>query len=93
MIVISCTGELDIATAPEVDRRIADALAAGVRRLVVDLRGLTFMDSTGLVLLARWNLGARQDGFDLSLIQGDARIRRLFTLTGLERHFIFEPDG
>jgi anti-sigma B factor antagonist len=55
----------------------------------VDLRGLTFMDSTGITLLTRWNNFANQDGFDLALVQGEDRIARLFALTGLREYFTF----
>ncbi len=85
-------GELDMATAPELEACFRDAHEAGFRRLVVDLRGLDFMDSTGLTLLTRWTLGADRDGYEFAVIQGDDRIRRLFDLTGLNQHFTF-VDG
>ena len=66
--------------------------ADGARRVVVDLRGLEFMDSTGLTLLARWSLGAERDGYAFALIAGSERIQRLFELTGLADRFTFD-DG
>jgi anti-anti-sigma factor len=86
-------GELDMATAPELERTLQDALDAGCRRIVVDLRELAFMDSTGLVVLARWDLGSRMDGYDLAVIPGRAPIQRLFTITGLDRQFTFDEAG
>jgi anti-sigma B factor antagonist len=86
-------GELDMATAPKLERTLADALDAGCKRILVDLRELAFMDSTGLVVLARWDLGARLDGYDLALIPGPAQIQRLFTISGLDRQFTFEEPG
>ena len=59
---------------------------------MVDLRGLDFMDSTGLTLLTRWSLGAERDGYAFALIAGSERIQRLFELTGLLDHFTF-VDG
>lgn len=82
-------GDLDMSTAGEVDTALREALDGGAKRLVVDLRGLHFMDSTGLTLLTRWNNASRRDGFDLELIEGDERIQRLFTLTGLHEYFTF----
>jgi anti-anti-sigma factor len=86
-------GELDMATAPEVERALEDALGSGCSRIVVDLRELSFMDSTGLVVLARWELGSRMDGYDLAVIPGRAPIQRLFTITGLDTQFTFEEPG
>jgi anti-sigma B factor antagonist len=85
-------GELDMASAPALEDRLRAALTDGARRLVIDLRELEFMDSTGLTLLARWSLGAQRDGYELELVQGDERIRRLFELTGMVSHFRF-VDG
>ena len=90
---IELAGELDIATVPEVERALEDALSAGCRRLVVDLRNLAFMDSSGLVLLTRWDLGARRDGYDLALIRGGEPIDRLFKLAGLDDQFAFDEPG
>jgi anti-sigma B factor antagonist len=85
-------GELDMASVPALEDRLQAALEDGARRVVVDLRELEFMDSTGLTLLARWSLGAERDGYDLALVHGDERIRRLFELTGMISHFRF-VDG
>jgi anti-sigma B factor antagonist len=85
-------GELDMATVPQLEAGLREANERGFRRLVVDLRGLEFMDSTGLTMLTRWTLGARNDGYEFAVIPGDARIRRLFELTRLSPHFTF-VDG
>jgi anti-sigma B factor antagonist len=79
-------------TVPELDSELARARGDGGRLVVLDLRGLTFMDSTGISLVARWNLEASRDGFDFALIQGDERVRRLFELTSLTEYFTF-MDG
>jgi anti-sigma B factor antagonist len=72
---------------------LRQALTAGCSRLVIDLRNLAFIDSTGLVLLTRWDLGAERDGYDMALIPGREPIHRLFRLTGLDRQFTFEEPG
>jgi anti-sigma B factor antagonist len=82
-------GDLDMRTVPELDERIGTAKAGGARLVVVDLRGLTFMDSTGLSLLTRWNLEARRDGFNFALVAGSDRVQRLFELTALHEYFTF----
>src|SRR4051794_37722952 len=82
-------GELDMRTVPELDDSLARARDGDGRCMVLDLRGLSFMDSTGISLVTRWNLEARRDGFDFTLVQGDERVRRLFEITGLTEYFTF----
>jgi anti-sigma B factor antagonist len=91
-IRIRPAGELDMSTAPVLEESLTDARATGHRVLVVDLRELEFMDSTGLTLLTRWSLGAERDGYELKLVAGSERIQRLFELTRLITHFQF-VDG
>jgi anti-sigma B factor antagonist len=85
------SGELDISTAPVLEEHLRQA-QANARHVVVDLRGLDFMDSTGLTLLARWSAGADLDGYSFAVVAGTERIQRLFTLTGLDGVLTFE-DG
>jgi anti-sigma B factor antagonist len=86
-------GELDMRSVPVLEEQLRRARdAGGPRRLVVDLRELEFMDSTGLTLLARWSRGADQDGYDLALIRGEDRVHRLFEITGMAAYFAF-VDG
>jgi anti-sigma B factor antagonist len=85
-------GELDMASVPKLERLLRQAHDDGYREMIVDLRGLEFMDSTGLSLLVRWSLCADRDGYDFALVAGDDKIHRLFELTGLTSHFTF-VDG
>ena len=83
------SGDLDMGTAPVLGDAIQGAVDGGARHVVVDLRGLEFMDSTGITLVARFNNEAQRDGFDFALIPGKARVMRLFELTGLAEYFTF----
>jgi anti-sigma B factor antagonist len=76
-------GELDLATVDELRGQLDELINAGFRRMIVDLRELKFIDSTGLALLVRYYRAAQHDGWQLSIIQGPPQIRRLFELTGL----------
>jgi anti-sigma B factor antagonist len=82
-------GDLDMSTVEDVEAALRSALDEGAKRLIVDLRGLQFMDSTGITLLTRFNNASQRDGFDLALVRGDERIERLFMLTGLHEYFTF----
>ena len=80
---IAPSGELDIASAPEFEQAIADATAEPGAGLVLDLRGLTFMDSTGLRALAQTNARADEAGFALSIYRGPRQIERVLEISGL----------
>jgi len=53
---------------------------------VLDLRGLTFMDSTGLRLVIRWHTAARDQGFQFAIVPGPDVVQRVFRLTGMDAH-------
>jgi anti-anti-sigma factor len=89
---LRCAGELDMASAPVLEDGLRHALERGARRLVVDLRDLEFMDSSGLTVLARWSLGARDDRYALALVPGPRPVQRLFEITGMAQHFTFEEE-
>jgi len=73
---------------PEI--RLDDTLIAdGVRHLVLDLRELEFIDSTGLRSVYRVDQLARQDGFNAAVVRGAPAVQRLFDLTGLADQLVF----
>jgi anti-anti-sigma factor len=80
---ISPTGELDIATTPSLEQAITEATSERGASLVLDLRELTFMDSTGLRTLAQTNARAESDGFSLSIVRGPRQIERVLEISGL----------
>ena len=75
-------GVLDIATVPVLERQLQEVREAGFRRLIVDLGGLSFMDSTGLKLALKWHAAARQHGFEISFVPGEPAVQRVFEITG-----------
>lgn len=80
---IAPAGELDIATTPSLEQAIADATSERGAALVLDLRDLTFMDSTGLRTLAQTNARAGDDGFTLSIWRGPRQIERVLEISGI----------
>lgn len=81
---IVLVGDLDPATAPQLEAAVAEAAAAdGVDQVVLDLAGLTFIDSSGMrvFVLAREDLTSRGRG--LQLRNPSANTRRLLDITGL----------
>jgi anti-anti-sigma factor len=88
-VYLAPRGDLDIGTAAQLEEHLQQALQAGAKHVVLDLRGLEFMDSTGISLVTRYNNESRRDGFEFALIEGNPRVQRLFDLTGLGEYFTF----
>ncbi|MGH2877027.1 MAG: STAS domain-containing protein [Solirubrobacteraceae bacterium] len=80
---VAPVGELDLSNANHLRDRLDELIKAGSTCLVLDLRELEFMDSTGLALIIETNRACRQDGCQLSIIQGPGQVKRLFEITGL----------
>jgi anti-sigma B factor antagonist len=79
-VTVAPHGELDMATVGGVEQELARAKKGGAGRLVLDLRGLSFMDSSGLHLVSRWHADASQDGFVFEIVPGPPVIQRVFEL-------------
>jgi anti-anti-sigma factor len=90
---VRLSGELDISTAAELEGVLCDlAVSDGPARIVMDLRDLRFMDSTGLRLLVTADLRLRREGRELALIPGPEPVHRVFRLAMLEERLTF-VDG
>jgi anti-anti-sigma factor len=81
--VLAPHGELDMATVGAVEQKLRELLDSGSRTLVLDLGGLSFMDSSGLHLVARWSAEASRDGFAFQLEPGPPAVQRVFELAGM----------
>jgi anti-anti-sigma factor len=81
-ISVSLEGELDLASAGQMEQRLTAAEQERPTRLVVDLGRLTFIDSTGLRLLLQANARAREGGYELVLRPGEPSVQRVFEVTG-----------
>ncbi|HEY2430126.1 MAG TPA: STAS domain-containing protein [Acidimicrobiales bacterium] len=89
-VLITLSGELDLATAPELWAAIDAALAEGHQRLVLDLSGLGFVDSTGLGVFVRAGKELRASGGGLTLRRPGERVAKLLEITRLEEVFEIE---
>jgi anti-sigma B factor antagonist len=91
---LALAGELDIATVPELDAMTERVCADGAGELVLDLRELAFIDSTGLRAILRAREQCEAHRCQLFLTPGPPAVQRLFELTGLlERLPFLEPPG
>jgi len=79
-IVVRVEGELDLRTAPLLERELRRAAAAGPRRLIVNLEGVAFMDASGLRTLTAF-ADAESDGRRFAVTRGSGQVQRLFALS------------
>ncbi len=85
-------GELDLGTVPPLEARIEELRSSGVATVALDLRQLTFMDSTGLRLLLRLNAESRSNGFHFVVIDCEGPVRRVLRLTRVEKQFEYAEE-
>lgn len=81
--VVSASGEIDVATAPPLRDRLQALTASGRSTVVVDLLGVSFLDSTALGVLVGALKRCRESGGDLPLVITEPRILKVFEITGL----------
>ena len=88
--VVSVSGELDIATAGRLGDELGRTSERGARRVIIDLVGLTFIDSVALGVLTEEARRLRASGGTCIVVSQDPRILRVFEITGLDRIFRIE---
>ena len=88
-VLIAFEGELDISRADEVERELERVEAERPSLVVFDLRGLDFLDSTGLRLLLSADSRARRDGRRVVIVPGPEKVHRVFRITLLDRRLEF----
>jgi anti-anti-sigma factor len=81
--VLAASGELDLRTSPELEDRLGRAFDAGAELVILDLRQIEFMDSTGLRVLLAAHQRAQEMGRRFALVRGADQIERVLTLTGV----------
>lgn len=81
-VVVAAHGEIDLATAGTLSGELREVIDAGFRRVALDLRDVSFIDSTGLRAVLEAREVAAGKGVDLMLIPGPEPVQRLFDVTG-----------
>lgn len=82
--VLTVVGEIDLASAPDLETRLCQCLADGP--VVVDLSSVSFVDSTGLRVLLAAHSGASDGGYPLGLVVADGPVTKLLSITGVDGH-------
>jgi anti-sigma B factor antagonist len=85
--VVEVRGELDVYTASMLRQRLIEIIDAGAERVVVDLRRVDFLDSTGLGVLVGALKRLRMAGGDMVLVCDSEKLLKIFRITALDRVF------
>jgi anti-anti-sigma factor len=86
VVRITLAGELDLASSAEVEPLLRET---GSEPRLLDLRDVTFMDSSGLRLILSAHAAARREGRSLEIVPGPPAVQRVFQLCGVEGELRF----
>jgi anti-sigma B factor antagonist len=87
--VVTISGEIDIASGPQLRDQLLGIIRRHGARLALDLTGVTFMDCAGINVLMATRRRAQLEGGSLRVLRASPRVRRLFALTRL--HSVLMP--
>jgi anti-anti-sigma factor len=92
--VIALSGELDLAGAAALEQELARLEADSPQAVVLDLRDVEFMDSSGLRLIAVASQQAKERGRRLALVPGSEQVMRVFEITRMRERldFVDRPE-
>jgi anti-anti-sigma factor len=89
---VALVGELDIASAPQFEDSLEKVEASAPAVLVLDLRKVEFIDSTGLRAVIAADERARSGGRRLVIVRGTAAVERVFSVTQLDQRLEIVDD-
>jgi anti-anti-sigma factor len=92
-LVVTVRGEVDLATAPELETAVNQAFEAADGSVLLDLGAMSFIDSSGLRVLVALSNDARARGATLTLRNVPRHAERILDLTGLSTWFDREPEA
>jgi anti-sigma B factor antagonist len=83
--VVRVTGEFDLAATEAVESTLQSVEEEGNGVIVLDLRGITFLDSTGLRTITSADHRAREAGRELRIVRGPEQVQKLLYVTGMDK--------
>jgi anti-sigma B factor antagonist len=92
VVTVSLNGEFDISCARQVEEELRRVEEAKPKAVVLDLRGLTFMDSTGLRVILSADSRAGKEGHRFAIVQGPEAVQRVFHITRLDERLDIVDD-
>lgn len=91
-VAVVAVGELDLASADGLGEQVRDVLAAGSAQILLDLRQVDFIDSTGLRMLLSLRNDAKRHHQPLTLVPPTPAARRIFEITGTRNLFDWQVN-
>ena len=93
-VTLTLHGELDLVSSPILEEALNGARESRAELIVVNLRRLEFMDSTGLHLLVTAQQRAHDAGRRFAVVRGGEHVQRLFDLSGIGEllHVVDSPE-
>lgn len=82
--LVRLSGEIDLAAVEAIETELLP-LEDRFQTIVLDLRGVTFLDSTGLRAIVSADARARNNGFELKIIRGPEQVQKILYLSGLDK--------
>jgi anti-sigma B factor antagonist len=89
--VVALDGELDMASAPRLERALQSEQIGPDTMLVLDLQALQFIDSTGLRAILSLREAAHGRGQQFAVTRGSPQVQRLLDITGVSEHLQTTP--
>jgi anti-sigma B factor antagonist len=90
---VAPSGDLDSASYLSVEREVRQLYGSGVDRVILDLRGVGFLDSSGLRALIGLRNDAKRTSRGLTLVPGPPGVQRIFSLTATRGLFDWDDHG
>ena len=83
--IVTVSGEVDLATSPDLDAAVIAGLESGTNSVIIDLTDVSFMDSSGLGVIVRALKRCREAEIELDLVITNDRVLKVFGITGLDQ--------
>jgi anti-sigma B factor antagonist len=83
--IVTVSGEVDLATSPDLDAAVIAGLESGTDSVIIDLTDVSFMDSSGLGVIVRALKRCREAEIELDLVISNDRVLKVFGITGLDQ--------
>ncbi len=87
--IVAPAGELDVAIAPVLRELLKGEIEKGAKKILIDMRGVIFIDSSCLGVLVNAHKFAIANGAVIKFAQPSEQVRKIFELTRIDKHLAF----